>query len=248
MNLLAEDTVYLNGSWSIAATIRVLKMKAAGKRLLLFVLFILTSCAIIARAQGGSEAVLQEGTRIYLQLNDHLSTKVNVEGDRFTANVIAPVYLDDRLIIPKGSIVTGSVSRVLRPGRFKGKAIMNLLFQSIRVPGRSETTIVASLAHVDSEGNSGIQSEGTVRGERSAGRDAARVLTPGLTGAGIGAIAGGGKGAAIGAGVGAAVGLATIFSTRGKDIEMRRGSTMDIALDRPLILAGENDSRSSRAR
>jgi hypothetical protein len=227
---------------------RVLKMKAADKLSLISVVFSLAFGAIVARAQAGGEAVLQEGTRISLQLNDHLSTKVNVEGDRFSANVIAPVYLGDRLIIPKGSIVTGSVSRVLRPGRFKGKAVMNLLFQSIRVPGRGEINIVASLAHVDAEGNSGIQSEGTIRGEGSAGRDAARVLTPGLSGAGIGAIAGGGKGAAIGAGVGAAVGLATIFSTRGKDIEMRRGSTMDIALDRPLSLPGENDFRSSRTR
>ena len=41
-----------------------------------------------------------------------------------------------------------------------------------------------------------------------------------------------GKGAAIGAGVGAAIGLATVFSTRGKDLQVRRGATMDIALDR----------------
>jgi hypothetical protein len=223
-------------------------MKAADKRILISLGISLVIGAGVAHAQYPSEAVLQEGTRISLQLNDHLSTRGNLEGDRFTANTIAPVYLGDRLIIPKGSIVTGSVSRVLRPGRFKGKAVMNLLFQSIRVPGRGEITIVASLAHVDAEGNPGIQSEGTIPGEASKGRDAARVLTPGLTGAGIGAIAGGGKGAAIGAGVGAAVGLATIFSTRGKDIEMRRGSTMEIALDRPLALPGENDSRGSHTR
>jgi hypothetical protein len=201
-----------------------------------------------AAAQSGGEVTLPEGTRISLQLNDHLSTKSNVEGDPFTANVIAPVYQGDRLIIPKGSTITGSISRVLRPGRFKGKAVMNLLFRSIRVPGRGEVPIVASLARVDGEGSGGVASEGTIEGRRSVGSDVGKVVTPGLSGAGIGALSGGGKGAAIGAGVGAAVGLATVFSTRGKDIEMRRGSTMDIALDRPLILPTDIDTRGARNR
>lgn len=223
-------------------------MSVAAQRPLNVVLVFLVLAAPQAIAQTSGEVTLPEGTRISLQLNDHLSTKDNVEGDQFTANVIAPVYAGDRLIIPKGSQVSGSVSRVLRPGRFKGKAVMNLLFQSIRVPGRGEVPIVASLARVDAEGNAGVQAEGTVQGESTVGRDAGRVLAPGLAGAGIGAISGGGRGAAIGAGVGAAVGLATIFSTRGKDIVMKLGSTLDIALDRALVLPGESDARLIRAR
>ncbi len=201
-----------------------------------------------AAAQTAGEVVLPEKTRISLQLNDHLSTKTNVEGDHFTANVIAPVYSGDRLIIPNGCVVTGSISRVLRAGRLKAKAMMSLHFESIRVPGRGELSMVASLARVDTEGNGGVQTESTVQGERSIGGDIARILGPGLTGAGIGGLTHGGKGAAIGAGVGAAVGAAIIFSTRGKDIEMKRGSTMDIVLDRPLVLPAENDSRATRNR
>jgi len=203
---------------------------------------------VLAVAQSAGEVTLPEGTRISLQLNDHLSTKQNQEGDPFTANVIAPVYLGDRLIVPKGSIVSGSVSRVLKSGRLKGKAVMNLNFQSIRVPGRGDLNIVAALTRVDSEGTGGVASEGTIKAPSSTGSDAAKVMTPTLSGAGIGAIAGGGKGSAIGAGVGAAVGLATIFSTRGKDIEMRRGSILEITLERPLLLPAESDSRAVRNR
>ena len=198
----------------------------------------------IAWSQTGSEGVLAEGTRITLQLNDYLSTKVNNEGDAFTATVTSPVYLKDRILIPKGSIVSGTVSRILRPGRFKGKAVMNLLFSSVRLPGAAAPLpIVASLVGVDSEGNDGVKSEGTVKGEGSGGKDAAAVIVPTLSGAGIGAIAGGGKGAAIGAGVGAAVGLATVLAGRGKDLEIRRGSTMDIMLDRPLAVPVEITKR-----
>jgi len=198
--------------------------------------------------QSNGEITLAQGTRISLHLNDYLSTKSNNEGDPFTATVAAPVYLGDRLMIPKGSLVTGSISRILRPGRFKGKAIMNLLFQSIRIPGRTPLQIVASLASVDAEGNARVRSEGTIKEKGSVGSDAARILTPGLAGAGIGAIAGGGKGGAIGAGLGAAVGLATVFATRGKDLEVHRGAALDISLDRPLAIPLEYEVSGAKSR
>jgi len=217
--------------------------------LILALLSLATVESLVAGAQAAGEVSIAEGTRITLQLNEHLSTKLNSEGDSFTAVVTVPVFQGDRLVIPKGSIVSGSISRVVRPGRFKGKAVMNLLFQSIRIPGRGQFPIVASLVKVDPEGNAGVKSEGTVEGEGSVGSDVGRVMKPGLAGAGIGALAGGGRGSAIGAGVGAAVGLATVFATRGKDLEVRRGSAMDISLDRPLNLpleAGEATSAKNR--
>ncbi|MBM3791603.1 MAG: hypothetical protein FJW35_14815 [Acidobacteria bacterium] len=188
--------------------------------------------------QGGSSqaAVVEKGTRLVLQLNDHLSSKLTREGDVFTATVVSPVLLKDRLVIPKGSLVTGRVSRVQRPGRFRGKAMMNLIFETVRIPGKEPLAIVASLTRIDPEGKTATGSEGAVTGEGSAGKDAAGVAKPGLAGAGIGALIGGGKGAAIGAGAGAVAGLATVFATRGKDLEIRRGSTMEVVLDRPLEL------------
>jgi hypothetical protein len=94
-----------------------------------------------------------------------------------------------------------------------------------------------------------VKSEGTIPGKSSAGSDVGRVVTPGLAGAGIGGLAGGAKGSAIGAGVGAVIGISTIFMTRGKDLEVVRGSAIEIVLDRPLILpveAGEATSTKSR--
>ena len=84
-----------------------------------------------AGTQASDTATLEEGTRIPLQLNDYLSTKLNSEGDIFTADVTRPIYQDGRLVIPKGSVVSGSITRIIRPGRFRGKAVMNLLFQSV---------------------------------------------------------------------------------------------------------------------
>ena len=195
------------------------------------------ACGDTVRAQQkAGEYLVPEGTRITLRLNDHLSTKLNSEGDTFTGEVVAPVYQGDKLLIPKGSTVTGSISRIVRPGRFKGKAVMNVMFHSIRIPGRGQTAVAASLAGVQSADNQGVKAEGTIEGEGSKGKDAGKVATPGLSGAGIGAIVGGGKGAAMGGGIGAAVGLASVFATRGKDLEVRRGTTFDIVLDLPLVI------------
>jgi len=205
--------------------------------------------AVPAYSQSSAaEVTLAEGTRVSLQLNDYLSTKLSNEGDPFTANVIAPVYVGEKLVIPKGSVVTGNVSRILRPGRFRGKALMNLVFHSVRIPGRGDLPIIASLVRVDSETISGTRDEGGVVGKGSTGMDAGRVATPSLAGAGIGAIAGGGKGAAVGAGVGAVVGLTSIFVTRGKDLEIRRGAVMEIALDRSLQVPAETEGHGPKIR
>src|SRR5436309_11469122 len=91
-------------------------------------ILILTVSTAEAGEQSGAQIIIPEGTHISLQLNDHLSTKLNNEGDTFTATVTVPVSQGDRIVIPKGSVVSGSVSRILRPGRFRGKAIMNVVF------------------------------------------------------------------------------------------------------------------------
>jgi hypothetical protein len=202
----------------------------------------------LPRISPAADAIIPEGTRINLQLNDRISTQSNSEGDSFKAIVTEPVYVGERMAVPKGSVVSGSISRILRPGRFKGKAAMTLLFQSINIPGRGELPIVASLTGVDREGNRGINTEGTIQGEGSEGKDIARVLTPGLAGAGIGTLAGGGKGAGIGAGIGVAVGLATVFNSRGKDIVMRRGSALEISLDKALSVPPEAEGAAARNR
>src|SRR6266511_4003641 len=155
-------------------------------------LFFCLACGDTVRAQQKvGECVVPEGTRITLRLNDYLSTKLNSEGDMFTGEVVAPIYQGDKLLIPKGSTVTGSISRIVRPGRFKGKAVMNVIFHSLRVPGRGQTAVAASLAGVQSAGNQGVKAEGRIEGEGSKGKDAGKVAAPGLSGAGIGGIVGG---------------------------------------------------------
>ena len=175
---------------------------------------------------------LPKGTQITLQLNDTLSTASNMEGDEFTAAAVNPVYLDDMIVIPKGSVVTGSVSRILRPDRLKGKAVLDLMFQSIRVPGYKPANIAATLMRIDPAGSGGTQGgENFTEREKPAGGAAAS----GNPKIGVRVQSQGGKNV----GIGTSGGLPSVFNLQGGDLRIPRGASMDITLDRPLTLVEE---------
>jgi hypothetical protein len=67
--------------------------------------------------------------------------------------------------------------------------------------------------------------------------DAGQIAILAGSGAAIGGLADRSfKGAGIGAGVGTAVGLAKVLLTRGAQVELTQGTTLDIVFDRPITL------------
>ena len=79
--------------------------------------------------------------------------------------------------------------------------------------------------------------ESTVQQGTSHGADAVKIAGTSAAGAAIGGLADRGwRGAGIGAGAGSAVGLATVLLTRGREVELRQGSTMDVTFDRPVSI------------
>ncbi len=179
-----------------------------------------------------------EGTKIVFTLNNSLSSKSNREGDPFSGVVSRSVRVGDEVVIPEGSVVRGQVSHVQRPGRVKGRGELGLRFDRLEIPGGETYDLSASLTTLEDEKET-VNEEGQVKGEGSKKRDAATIGAGAGIGAVIGAIAGGGKGAAIGAGGGAAAGTGLVLLTRGKDVELKRGSTVAIQLDRPLTITAK---------
>jgi hypothetical protein len=169
-------------------------------------------------------------------LNNTLSTKTNQAGDPFAGVVSRSVRVGDKVAIPEGSAVRGSVSHVERAGRVKGRAELGLRFEALVLPGGEVLQMAASLSDLGESEKETVAEEGEVKGEGTKARDAVTVGGGAGVGTAIGAIAGGGKGAAIGAGTGAAAGAAVVLLTRGKDVELKRGSELAIQLDRPLTV------------
>jgi hypothetical protein len=100
------------------------------------------------------------------------------------------------------------------------------------------------MASVDSnESDQKINGESTIQQGGDKMKDLARIAILSGSGAAIGAIADRSadgsaslRGAGIGAGAGGAVGFATVLLTRGREVELRAGSTLDVVFDRPVYI------------
>lgn len=182
--------------------------------------------------------VLPAGTQIPLILQNTINTRNAQKGDRVYFETLYPIIHAGKVIIPVGSYVRGTLTRVKRPGRIKGRAQIYVRFDDMTLPNGYTVNLNASLANAGTTGNQEVdRTEGGIKSEGTKGEDVSTVLKTTGTGAGIGAIATRTRsGAGTGALIGAAAGLATVLFTRGKELILPRGTSIEITLDRPLPL------------
>jgi hypothetical protein len=179
------------------------------------------------------------GTKVPLTLTQGITTKTAREGDPVYAQTAFPITQNNRIVIPAGSYVQGVVRRVVRPGRVKGRAELQMNFTSMIFPNGYTVLLPATVQGVPGSQNVDTKgTEGTIQGQSSKGKDAATIAKTTAAGAGIGAISGSGKGAGIGAAAGSAIGIATVLMTRGPEIQLDPGSSVEMILERELNLEG----------
>jgi hypothetical protein len=183
---------------------------------------------------------LTEGTKIPLALINSISTKQAVEGDRVYMETAFPILQNGKVVIPVGSYVAGTVTKVKRPGRVKGKAELFIRFDSLTLPNGVTRDFRARIGGLDGQANEKLdREEGTIRGDSSKGSDARTVGEAAAAGTSVGAIAGSiagqtGLGVGIGAAAGAAAGLVGVLASRGPEAVLARGSTLEMVLDRTM--------------
>jgi hypothetical protein len=184
-------------------------------------------------------AEIPKGAHVLLRMMNSISTRTAAEGDQVYLQTATPVAVNGEIVIPPGTYVQGSVSHVKRSGRVKGRAELALHLESMTLPSGKMLKIAPRLSSVDS-GETGQKIEGQesqVKSGSSVGKDAAQVAILAGSGAAIGGLADRSfKGAGIGAGAGTAVGLATALLTRGNEVELKQGSTLDVVFDRSVSI------------
>lgn len=181
--------------------------------------------------------VVPLGTRLPLILHNAVTTRNAKPGDPVYLETLFPVVIDNRILIPAGSYIQGEILEARRPGKIKGTGEIRLRLNSMILPNGYAVDFNAVPTNAGTGGNESTDSEGKVHGDTDKGGDVATVAKSTGIGAAIGAIAGqGAKGAGIGAGAGAAVGLAAVLLTRGPELELPRGTTVDVVLDRTVYL------------
>src|SRR6266571_3320991 len=193
--------------------------------------------AASSQTQSSDRLIVPTGTRLPLVLHNAVTTRNARPGDPVYLETLFPVVIKDRILIPAGTYVQGEIQEAKRPGKVKGQGEIRMRLNSMILPNGYTVDFNAIPTNAGTGGNETTDSEGKIKGDTNKGGDVGTIVKSTGVGAGIGAIATqSAKGAGIGAGVGAAVGLAAVLLTRGPEMELPRGTTVDIITDRAIYL------------
>jgi hypothetical protein len=187
----------------------------------------------------GVAAEIPQGTHVLLRMVNSINTRTAGEGDQVYLQTASPIAIGGRMLVPSGSYVQGVVSRAKRSGKVAGRAELAIRLESLTLPDGKMLRISPRLNSVDSNdtGQKVEPDENIIKQASDYGADARRIAILAGSGAGIGGVADRSWSAAgIGAGAGGAVGFASTLLTRGKEVELRQGSTLDIVFDRALTV------------
>jgi hypothetical protein len=213
-------------------------------RLLSFLLFAVVAIAqnttpVTTRPADESKPLLTipTGTRIPLSLKQAISTKTAREGDPVYAETSFPFVVNDHIVVPAGTYIQGKIMHAQRGGHVKGRAELLIHFTSMIYPNGYTVMLGGSIENTPgAEKTSMKDSEGTIRQDSDAGRKAKDAAGGASTGAVIGAVSGGGKGAGIGAGVGGVTGLAISMLSRGADVRLEPGTSIEMEIQREITV------------
>lgn len=201
-----------------------------------------TPAAVPPPAPSAPTYTVPAGTKILLSLKNGINTKTAQQGDGVYLVSSFPVVGNSRVMVPVGVYVQGVVDRVQRPGRVKGRAQLDLHFTTMIFPNGQVVEVPGVLNSLPgSDGPKVKGSEGTVEQAGNKGRDVGDLLKGAAIGAEAGAIAGAangsvGKGVGYGGLAGAAAGTIYTLFTRGNDIVIPSGTSVEMVLQRPLVL------------
>jgi hypothetical protein len=183
---------------------------------------------------GGSTAgkamlTVPSGTRILMTLVRPISTKSTKPGDTIYLQTTFPVTAGDKLLIPAGTFLEGTLE-----GFQRHRNRVELQMQSV-------VLIFSNGYKVDLAAGSNLTpgSDADIRQEpghpKAAVGAAAGSSAGGLA---IGGLAAGARGAVVGGAIGGPVGfaIAVILLNRGSSFEIEAGSPVELTLEHPLLL------------
>jgi hypothetical protein len=204
----------------------------------------------------GQTFTVPAGTKVLLSLKSGVNTKTARPGDGVYLVSTFPVIVGSHVLIPSGVYVQGVVDRVERPGRIKGRAKLLMHFTTMIFPNGQVVAIPGTVDSLPGSGGPSVKGdEGAIEQAGNKGKDAGNVLKGGMIGATGGVIGGAASGnpaeaAAIGGLAGVAGGLIYTLLTRGDEVVIPEGTSLEMVMQRSLELQvsqlnGVNDVRGN---
>ena len=125
---------------------------------------------------------LPEGSVVHARLLTALSSATAQKGQDVEAMLTRPLFESDRLILPQGSKLEGTVGQVHPAGRMKKNGQLRIAFHQVVLPDGVEEKVQAALVGVQAgkDGNVKLDSEGGAEATNSKSRYASVALAVGL--------------------------------------------------------------------
>ncbi|HXG65961.1 MAG TPA: hypothetical protein VNO70_12725 [Blastocatellia bacterium] len=201
--------------------------------------FTLFLSSLPAWSQAAREATIEPETKARIILQSRLSSKLSEVGDRITAVLDEPIYVDGKMVMGRGTEFVGRVTAVRPAKRPLKSAQMMIAFERVVMPWGEEPVSIVVTAIDDWETDTKYKAndEGKVSGGKDGKKTAENVALGGtIGGAGAGTVLlSGGGGAAGAATLGGGL-LAGLLLTKGKEVRVEPGAVFRIQFVKPLTL------------
>jgi hypothetical protein len=144
---------------------------------------------------------LPAGTKVIVRLNSPLDSGTATQGQAWSGTTASDILIDNKVAVPAGSPVNGTVTDAKSSGRLHGNGLLSLQVTSVNgIPIATDTLTRDGAGHTKS--------------------NVAKIGGGAAAGAILGGLFGGGKGAAIGTVVGAGAGTAGAAATGKREADI----------------------------
>ncbi len=173
------------------------------------------------------EVLIPAGTGFPARVTEQLTSKTAQQGDRFKALLDQDLTADGKVVVPRGSLLIGTVEEALQGGRVKGRASLTVTLEELQVGD----------THAELTTNSV-----TIEAGSSKKKDAQTVGVAAGIGALLGAVLGGKSGAAIGATIGGGAGGGRVLTSRGKPAVIEKEQLLTFRLEGDTVIRVEPEA------
>jgi hypothetical protein len=167
------------------------------------------------------EVTLPAGTVLRLRLESPIASDTSSIEDPVRATLRQPIIVDAVEVLPPGTPFIGAVTAAQRSGKVKGRAAVAFHFSELTLGEEQYDVRTAPIGR---------------RARATKAKDAKTIGIPAAGGAIVGGIIGGKKGAAIGGAAAGGAGTAVVLSTRGEEVRLAVGTSINTRLLEPLAI------------
>jgi hypothetical protein len=201
----------------------------------------------VATTTAPSTVTIPAGTRVLMVLKSPLHTTSGTTGSGLYLETLYPVVQGNGVVIPARTQVQGVVEANERPGHLKRTSEFRFHFTTLIFPNNVVVPINGALQSIPGARN--IRTRNNDRTLQPVDQTE-KVITPAAASAVGGAIIGAHRGFGIGllpgAGLGAALGLGAVLLKRGDEINLPRGTSVEMVLQTPFSLEQHQIAENAR--